>query len=284
MVLRAKPEAKENKWLHFTPRIAALGIDAFDRGPPMIPKIHADLVRELNSAENEGEKSTEYRDRTYQTTLETIWTGNMRGEEGFERTDSMLGRLGGGWPTPFLTKTYPGLSRCLIRELLKAITGLSIVVVLGLFVTFEAENFSNRPAMLLTEEIQSLRLNGLLTLTAIAHGKLGELIAVTRYPEQMRESLESLHMKNSTASWTKMRHLRHTMIRFLLQQNRFGTGEYKRKEKKEDLRRYVGGMPLLTDLCLAMRTEPLALIRGVSELVTVIYGPALTFAVPDRKV
>ena len=34
MVLRKKPEA--NKWLHLTPRIAALGTDAFERGPVMI--------------------------------------------------------------------------------------------------------------------------------------------------------------------------------------------------------------------------------------------------------
>ena len=33
-----------------------------------------------------------------------------------------------------------------------------------------------------------------------------------------------------------------------------------------------------------MRTDPLALIRGATELVTVIYGPAVTFAFPDVKV
>ena len=33
-----------------------------------------------------------------------------------------------------------------------------------------------------------------------------------------------------------------------------------------------------------MRTEPLALIRGVTEFVTVIYGPAVTFAFTDVKV
>ena len=33
-----------------------------------------------------------------------------------------------------------------------------------------------------------------------------------------------------------------------------------------------------------MRTDPLALIRGVTEFVTVIYGPAVTFALPDVKV
>ena len=43
-------------------------------------------------------------------------------------------------------------------------------------------------------------------------------------------------------------------------------------------------MPLLTDLSLAMRTDPLALVRGATEFVTVIYGPAVTFAFPDVKV
>ena len=50
------------------------------------------------------------------------------------------------------------------------------------------------------------------------------------------------------------------------------------------MRPHVGGMPLLTDLSLAMRTDPLALIRGDTELVTVIYGPAVTFAFPDVNV
>ena len=46
------------------------------------------------------------------------------------------------------------------------------------------------------------------------------------------------------------------------------------------MRRHAGGMPLLTDLSLAMRTDPLALIRGAKEFVTVIYGHAVTFAFP----
>ena len=63
-----------------------------------------------------------------------------------------------------------------------------------------------------------------------------------------------------------------------------GTGEDETIEREEDVRRHVGGMPLLTDLSLAMRIDPLALIRGVTEFVTVIYGPAVTFAFPDVKV
>ena len=50
------------------------------------------------------------------------------------------------------------------------------------------------------------------------------------------------------------------------------------------MRNHAGGMPLLTDLSLPMRTDSLALIRGATEFVTVIYGPAVTFAFPDIKV
>ena len=53
--------------------------------------------------------------------------------------------------------------------------------------TFGAESFVKGPAVLLTEGIQSLRLDGLLTLIAITHGNLGGLMKLTRCPEQMRE-------------------------------------------------------------------------------------------------
>ena len=45
-ILRTKPEV--NQGLRLTPRIAALGSDAFEQGPVMIKMIHAYLVKELN--------------------------------------------------------------------------------------------------------------------------------------------------------------------------------------------------------------------------------------------
>ena len=208
----------------------------------------------------------------------------MKGQEGFERTDSMLEGLGAGWTASFLAKVYPKVSHYLIKEFLQAVVEVSIVELLALFVKFGAESFVKGPAMLLTEGIQNLRLDGLLTLIAITHGNLGGLMKLTRCPEQMRERVRSLDMKKSTDSWNKIRDLRHTLVQYLLQQNRFETGEDETIEREEDVRRHVAGMPLLTDLSLAMRTDPLALIRGATEFVTVIYGPAVTFAFPDVKV
>ena len=45
--------------------------------------------------------------------------------------------------------------------------------ILALFVTFGAENCVRGPVVLLTEEVQNLRLDGLLTLKVITHGNLG---------------------------------------------------------------------------------------------------------------
>ena len=42
-----------------------------------------------------------------------------------------------------------------------------------------------------------------------------------------------------------------------------------------------GGMPLLTDLALMMRIDPLALIFGLREFVTMVYGPTVAHVFPD---
>ena len=145
----------------------------------------------------------------------------------------------------------------MIKEFLQAVVKVSIVELIALLVTFGAENFVKGPAILLTDGIQNLRLDGLLTLIAITHGNMGGLMKLTRCPEQMRERVRNLDMKKSTDSWNKIRDLRHTLIQYLLQQNRFGTGEDETIEREEDVRRHVGGMPLLTWLKLGYQNRSL---------------------------
>ena len=178
MVLRTKPEA--NQWLHLNPRVAALGTDAFEQSPMMITKIHAYLLKEVNLTENAGEKTAEFVNRMCQITLETFWTQEVKGQDGFERTDSMLEGLGAGWIASFLAKVYPKVSHYLIKEFLQAVVEVSIVELIALLVKFGAESFESF-------RIQNLRLDGLLTLIAITHGNLGGLMKLARCPEQMRE-------------------------------------------------------------------------------------------------
>ena len=52
---------------------------------------------------------------------------------------------------------------------------------------------------------------------------------------------------------------------------------------RNEWREANGGIPLLTDLCLAMRSDPLGVIRGLGEFVICIYGAAVTYVFPDPR-
>ena len=67
-------------------------------------------------------------------------------------------------------------------------------------------------------------------------------------------------------------------------QNRYLTGEERSPKTREEMREVNGGIPLLTDLCLTMLYDPLGMIRGLEEVVTCVYGPAVTYALPDPLV
>ena len=74
------------------------------------------LSDRVNLAENAEEKSAEFVNRVCQVILEAFWTQNKKGEEGFDRTDSMLEGLGAGWTASFFAKIYPSLSRYPIKK------------------------------------------------------------------------------------------------------------------------------------------------------------------------
>ena len=67
-------------------------------------------------------------------------------------------------------------------------------------------------------------------------------------------------------------------------QNRYLTGDKRNPKTREEVREANGGIPLLLDLCLAMRSDPIGLIRGLGEVGTCVYGPAVTYAFLDPLV
>ena len=73
------------------------------------------------------------------------------------------------------------------------------------------------------------------------------------------------------------------MLQYLLQHNRSITVEDKAATGASECKQYCG-MPLLTDLAVMMRIDPLALVHGLREFVTVVYGRVMSFNFPDVQV
>ena len=201
----------------------------------------------------------------------------------YERSDAILGGMGVGWTPSFLSTCYPRASRNLIASFDKDIRKLSISLVLAMYVTFGHENFVKGPANLFMQALVDLRLDGQLTLIAMTYSRLGDLLVLLRYPEQLQGASREFNAQLETASFRKMEDWRILLLQYLLQQNRSIPGEDKVATGASECKQYCG-MPLLTDLAVMMRINPLALVHGLREFVTVVYGPVMSFVFPDVQV
>ena len=190
-----------------------------------------------------------------------------------------------------MSTCYPRVSRNLIASFVRDIKKLSIGVVLALYVTFGHKNLVKIPANLLTPALADLRLDGLLTLITmgdllselLSYRRLGDLFVLLHYPEQLQGLSRVFIAQLETASYQKMKDWRTLLIQYLLQRNRSVTGEDKVATGISKCKQHCG-MPLLTYLAVMMRIDPLALVFGPREFVTVVYGPVMSHAFPDVQV
>ena len=281
MALRTKPH--NNVWLYLSPRLCTLGEDAFEHAPAVIKEIHVYLKNLFDARELAGGMMLKLMQDVNTMSLHKFQADVLATRAQNERSDAILGGMGVGWTPSFLSTCYPRASRNLIASFFRDIRKLSIGLVLALYVTFGHENFVKGPANLFTQALANLRLDGLLTLIAMTYGRLGDLLVLLRYPEQLQGPNREFNAQLETASLRKMKDWRTLLLQYLLQQNRSVTGEDKVATDASECKQYCG-MPLLIDLAVMMRIDPLALIHGLWEFVTVVYGPVMSFVFPDVQV
>ena len=281
LALRTKPHI--NSWLYLSPRFCTLGEDAFEHAPAVIIEIHAYLKNLLNERELAEGMMLQFMHGVNTMSLDKFQADILATRAQYERSDGILGGMGVRWMPSFLSTCYPRASRNLIASFVKDIRKLSIGLVLALYVTFGQENFVKGPANLFTQALADLRLDGLLTLIAMTYGRLGDLLVLLRYPEQLQGASRAFKAQLETASFRKMKDWRILLLQYLLQQNRSFTGEDKVATGASECKQYCG-MPLLTDLAVMMRIDPLAVVHGLREFVTVLYGPVVSFVFPDVQV
>ena len=128
--------------------------------------------------------------------------------------------------------------------------------------------------------VETLRIDGYLMLKLLTHGELTVFHRLMKYGEPL--SVRKAHSSMETYPYAA--ELKTLLVEYLLMENRYLTGEERNPKTREEVREPNGGMPLLTDLCLAIRSEPMGMIRGLGEVVTCVYGPAVTYALPDPLV
>ena len=138
------------------------------------------------------------------------------------------------------------------------------------------------PAYMFSRGVEMLRVDGYLTLILLTHGELTTFHRLMKYGDAL--SVRKAHPSSETYPFKCAARLKTLLVEYLLMQSRCLTGEERSAKTREEVREANGGIPLLTDLCLVMRSDPVGMIRGLGEVVTCAYGPAETYAFPDPLV
>ena len=74
------------------------------------------------------------------------------------------------------------------------------------------------------------------------------------------------------------------LVEYLLMQNRYLTIADMVPKTKKQFKELNGSMPLLTDLCLAMRSDPLGVVRRLGEVVTCVCGSSVTYTFSETLI
>ena len=148
-----------------------------------------------------------------------------------------------------------------VQELLN----MPINLLLALYLVYSRYLFNMGPAYMFCRGVETLRVDGYLTLVLLTHGEIMAFYRLMKYGESL--SVRKAQSSVETYSYKCAAGLKTLFVEYLLMYNRYLTGEERNPKTREEVREASGGIPLLTDQCLAVRSDPLGMIR-------VLGGPA----------
>ena len=212
-----------------------------------------------------------------ESTIGGFWSRHAKGELRTRKTYEILRFLSPCWEKKYMDKVfYVGTPTS--RHLLN----IPINLLLALYLVYPRYLFNMGPAYMFSRGVETLRIDGYLTLVLMMHGNLTAFHRLMKYGEPL--SVRKAHASVETYSYKCAAGLKSLLVEYLLMQNRYLRGEERNPKTREEMREANGGIPPLTDLCLATRSDPSGMIRGLGEVVTCVYGPAVTYAFPDPLV
>ena len=269
------------KWPFLTPRLENATEKTREDAPLLVKQIWDFLEEQLGIAEKKEMTVGRFVTAANEVTIGGFWREHARGELRTRRDHEILEFLSPCWGKEFLTEVYSA-KETIFKAFIQEVLNMPISLLLALYLVYPRHLFNMGPAYMFSRGVDTLRIDGYLTLVLLTHGELASFHRLMRYGEPL--SMGRTHSSIETYSYKCAAGLKTLLVQYLLMQNRHLTGEEKSPKTREEWRRANAGMPLLTDLCLAMRSDPMGMIRGLGEVVTCIYGPAVTFAFPDPLV
>ena len=273
---------QENGWWPFlTPRLENATNKTREDAPPLVKQVWSFLEKQLELAEEREMTVARFVSAANEVTIGGFWREHAEGELRTRRDHEILKFLSPCWGKELMAEMF-GTKATIFGAFVQEILGMPISLLLAFYLVYPRYLFNMGPAYMFSRGVETLRVDGYLALVLLTHGELVSFHRLMKYGEPL--SMGKVHSSIDTYSYKCAAGMKTLLVQYLMMQNRHMTGEEKNPKSREEWKKMNGGMPLLTDLCLAMRSGPMGIIRGLEEVVTCIYGPAVTYAFPDPLV
>ena len=273
---------KRGRWPLLAPRLENVMDKTRESDPPLVKQIWGFWRNSWKWQKREREMTV----GRFVTASNGVSSGGFRREHAkgklrTRRSHEILRFLSPCWEKEYLDKVFYAWN-AIFEAFVQELFSMPINLLLALYLVYPTYLFNMGPAYMFSRGEETLRVDGYLTLIILTQGELTTFHRLMKYGEPL--SVRKAHPSPDTYSYKCVAGLKTLMVEYLLVQNRKLTGEERSAKTREEVREANGGIPLLTDLCLAMRSDPVVMIRGLGEVVTCVYGPAVTYAFPDPLV
>ena len=243
MVYRLTQE--RGKWPFLTPRLENSTEKTRGDAPLLVRQIRDFLEEQLGMAEKREMTVGRFVTEANEVTIGGFWREHARGELRTRRDHEIREFLSPCWGKDFLARVYSA-KEIIFKAFIQEILNMPISLLLALYLVYPRYLFNMGPAYMFSRGVDTLRIDGYLTLVLLTHGELVSFHRLMKHGEPL--SMGRTHSSIDTYSYKCAAGLRTLLIQYLLMQNRHLTGEEKSPKTREEWRRVNGGMPLLTDL------------------------------------
>ena len=269
MVYRLTQE--RGRWPFLTPILENATEKTRENAPPLVKQIWNFLEEQLEVAEKREMTVARFVTAANEVTIGGFWREHAKGELKTRRDHEILELLSPCWGKEFMARVFSA-KETIFGAFIQEILNMSISLFLALYLVYPRYLFNMGPAYMFSRGVETLRIDGYLALVLLTNGELVSFHRLMKYGEPL--SMGKTHSSIDTYSYKCAAGLKTLLVQYLLMQNRHLTGEEKNPKTRDEWRKVNKGM----------RLDPMGIIRGLEEVVTCIYGPAVTYAFPDPLV
>ena len=239
---------EKGRWPFLTPKLENATDKTRENAPPLVKQIWEFLEGQLEMAESKEMTVERFVIAANEVTVGGFWREHAKDELKTRKNHEILRFLSPCWEKKYMAKVFYAkdtIFEAFVQELLY----MPINLLLALYLVYPRYLFNMGPAYMFSRGVETLRIDGYLTLVLLTHGDVVAFHRLMKYGEPLsmgktRPSLDTYPYKCAAG-------LKTLLVEYLLMQNRHLTGEERNHKTRDEWKEANFGIPLLTDLCLA---------------------------------